>query len=509
MTRIINVAMNRVEGDLELKVALEGNRVVDAWTTGTMYRGFEQILIGRDALDGLLITPRICGICGTAHQYAAVAALETAFQCEVAPNGVRIRNLCLAAEEIQSDAKHTFLMFVLDLLNGTYRTRPWYEQAQAYFAPGQGRVYKEVVRQSRKPLEIVAIFGGQWPHSSYMLPGGVVTPSHGRRLIEGLGILDAYQRWYETTILGCSAERWLAIQSPADLDAWLDEKAEHWDSPAGLFIRISRDAGLARLGRGQGNLLSCGGYHDPVTWQPPFDRHQALRPAGFYNAATGLVAAFDHRAVAEHVRHSWFLDYDGGRHPWEGETIPDYQPGSDKYSWAKAPRYHNHVIETGPLAELVMAGDPLSVSLFKQMGSNAWLRQFIRLHRPVLTMQLMRRWLQELAANGREPNLIPAASTREGMGYGLINATRGGLGHWIQVANGKIERYQIVTPTAWNASPRDSEGRRGHWEESFVGTEIADVDNPVELGHIVRSHDACLVCTVHVLETDQRLVYPI
>ena len=124
-------------------------------------------------------------------------------------------------------------------------------------------------------------------------------------------------------------------------------------------------------------------------------------------------------------------------------------------------------------------------------------------------MQLMRQQLRELAANGSEPNLIPVPATREGTGYGLINAARGGLGHWVQIRDGKIERYQIITPTAWNASPRDSEGQRGHWEESFVGTEIADLANPVELGHIVRSHDACLVCTVHVLETDQRLVYPI
>ena len=64
-------------------------------------------------------------------------------------------------------------------------------------------------------------------------------------------------------------------------------------------------------------------------------------------------------------------------------------------------------------------------------------------------------------------------------------------------------------PTAWNGSPRDESGRRGHWEESFVGLELEDTDNPVELFHVVRSHDACLVCTVHFVTSgaDRRFTF--
>ncbi|MBI6546148.1 MAG: nickel-dependent hydrogenase large subunit, partial [Cyanobacteria bacterium NC_groundwater_1444_Ag_S-0.65um_54_12] len=336
MSRTIQVGLNRVEGDLEIKLEVAGNRIVDAWTSGTMYRGFEQILIGRSALDGLVITPRICGICGTAHQYAAVTALETAFNCAVAPNGTRVRNICLLAEEVQSDPKHVFLLFTPDLFNPKYRDEPWFAEALAYFEPLKGWVYKEVVKMTKTILEIVAIFGGQWPHSSYMLPGGVVTPPNPRKILESMAILDNYQRWYEKTILGCSSERWLAIKTLADLDVWLAERKEHHDSPAGLYIRVLRAIGLTELGRGKGNLLSFGVYNDPVTWQPPFTQHRHLRPSGFYSSATGKIAAFDHQAVTEHVKHSWYLDYEGGRHPWEGQTIPDYQVPSEKYSWAKA-----------------------------------------------------------------------------------------------------------------------------------------------------------------------------
>lgn len=85
----------------------------------------------------------------------------------------------------------------------------------------------------------------------------------------------------------------------------------------------------------------------------------------------------------------------------------------------------------------------------------------------------------------------------------MINAARGSLGHWVKIRDGTIENYQVITPTTWNGSPRDAAGRRGHWEESFIGLELKDLENPVELYHVVRSHDACLVCTVHFLRPDK------
>lgn len=86
-------------------------------------------------------------------------------------------------------------------------------------------------------------------------------------------------------------------------------------------------------------------------------------------------------------------------------------------------------------------------------------------------------------------------------------AARGALGHWVSIRDGVVEKYQIVTPTASNASPRDSSGQAGHWERSLVGVAVQDPDHPVEIGHIIRSHDPCLVCTIHMLETGQRVRY--
>jgi len=122
MARIdVNINLNRVEGDLEIALVLEDGVVAEARTVGTLYRGFEQIMVGRTPRDAMVITPRVCGICGTAHLYSAVLALEHAWQIPAPPNATRIRNLCLIAEGIQNDLRQTFLFFTPDFCNPRYQ----------------------------------------------------------------------------------------------------------------------------------------------------------------------------------------------------------------------------------------------------------------------------------------------------------------------------------------------------------------------------------------------------
>jgi hydrogenase large subunit len=460
-------------------------------------------------MDALVITPRVCGICGTAHLYTAVTAIETALQCPIAPNGTRVRNVCLWAEEVQSDARHAFLMFMIDLCKKRYATHPDYAQVIEAFEPFKGRVYRETVVETKKLLEIIALYGGQWPHSSHMVPGGVVSVPNRRNIVKALGIVDAYSRWYERTVLGCSMERWAQVRSLDELLAWLDESSAHRDSAMGLFVRVTRDLGMQRLGRGTGNMLSYGSGFDPELWQPPFGEQRCVRAAGYFDAKIGKIETLSHHKIEEHVTHSWFRDSGRPLHPWQGETVPRYEPGGERYSWAKAPRYAGNVVEVGCFPELFMAGDPLTQSIYHAEGTNVWGRQFSRLHRPTLTLPAMRRTLLELDKHFDDGYYTPPPDAAEGEGYGLVQAARGALGHWVQFHGGKITRYQIVTPTAWNASPRDGEHRRGHWEQSLIGTPVADEDDPLELGHVIRSHDACLVCTVHFLDTGRSVRYGI
>jgi len=489
--------LNRVEGDMEVRLELDGSTVTDAWCVGTMFRGFEQILAGRDPADALVIAPRICGICSTSQLYAATSALETAYGSPIAPNGTRIRNLCLMAESVLSDARHTFLMFAPDYCNQAYREHPLYPRVVELFEPPfKGRLARETVENTKRILAIVIAFGGQWPHSTYMMPGGVTCTLDESKLAECDAAIDAYAAWYEESVLGCTSEAWLQLQTAEDFDAWLEVPA-HRDGAAGVLSRFGRSIGLEELGKGTPHLLSTGCYYDPDRWQPPFRERPCLYDGGFYDGLRDTVEPFRHESVSEHLRFARFADPGSPRHPWESGTVPEDEPG-EAYSYAKATRYADHVVQLGPLADLVLAGDPLIASLFHAQGAGTWLRQFTRLHRPVATLQAMRETVTELRAHLDEPTFIRSEAKPDGDGFGAINAARGSLGHWVRIRDGKIANYQVITPTAWNGSPRDGDGRRGHWEESFVGLEIKDVDNPVELFHIVRSHDACLVCTVHV-----------
>jgi Ni,Fe-hydrogenase I large subunit len=502
--RTVQIDLNRVEGDLNFQLELENGRVAEARCVGSMYRGFEQIMVGRKPTDSLVITPRICGICGTAHLNAAVLALERIGRLPVPPNAVRIRNLCLMAETVQSDLRQSFLFFTADFCHPKYAARPFYEKALAAFQPFRGWVHRSALEHSRQVPAIIALFGGQWPHSSYMVPGGVTAPASERKILDGLSILGKLIRWFERSVIGTDLDAWLALQSGDQFFAWLEAKEAHAASAVGLFTRISREIGLHRVGFGTPHMLSYGAYGDP---EGSSGERGHLFKAGFLDGDTGEVEAFDQAEIAEHVRYSWFQPYPGGRHPFRGQTIPDYQPHSDRYTWCKAPRYRNKVVQTGPLAEALVDGEPLIGSLYRLEGGNAWLRQFARLRRTARLLLAMRETLRELAAHPDDPHILNPAEPDipDGEGFGLVTAARGALGHWVQVADGAIARYQVVTPTAWNASPKDSEGRRGHWESSLIGLTVDDPDDPLEIGHVIRSHDPCLVCTVHLLDTGGRL----
>lgn len=499
----LNIDLNRVEGDLELMLSVDDGIVTEARCVGTLYRGFEQILIGRSPRDALVISPRVCGICGTAHLYSGVLALEQIWQLAVPANATRIRDLCLMTENIQSDLRQTFLYFTPDFCNARYRSHPSYDELCAAFEPMRGAIYLETLKVTRELIGIVATFGGQWPHSSYMLPGGVTTPPNARRLLECRAAIDNTQQWYETRVIGAPLQEWLALDNAEDFFTWLEAPVRR-NGALALMSRFAREIELHRGGAGTPHMLSYGVGCRPAT----SDQETAcLLRSGFYNADSGCVEPLDHKQINEHVRYSWFRAYDGGRHPWQGETVPDYRPASERYTWAKAPRYGDRVTQTGPLPELLVGGDGLIRSLHAAEGGSAWLRQIARVRRATVLIAQVRRLLDELAADMDAPHFIAPLPEQEvdGQGYGLVMAARGALGHWVCVEDGVISRYQIVTPTAWNASPRDSSGQAGHWEQSLVGMKVEDPDNPVEIGHVIRSHDPCLVCTVHMLETGRRI----
>ena len=259
----INVPLNRVEGDLEIRAEIEDGMVTNAWSSGSMYRGFENLLIGRGALDGLVITPRVCGICTTSHLLAAVRALDMIAQVAPPPNALRIRNVTLMTEHLQSDIRHAFLMFAADFANPAYQNQALFADAVGRYAPFRGKTVIEVIRETKRLIEVIAILGGQWPHSSFMVPGGVTSIPSVADLLQCQLLLKQFRQWYEHRILGCTIERWLEVQSGAELDAWLEECDAHKSSDLGFFIQFARAIGLDRVGRGPGAFISFGSLDLP------------------------------------------------------------------------------------------------------------------------------------------------------------------------------------------------------------------------------------------------------
>jgi hydrogenase large subunit len=509
--------LGRVEGDLDVRVTIEDGVVTSAWTEAAMFRGFEIILKGKDPQAGLIVTPRICGICGGSHLYKACYALDTAWNTHVPPNATLIRNIAQACETLQSIPRYFYALFAIDLVNKNYAGSPMYDEAVRRFAPYVGTAYQKGVVLSIKPIEVYAIFGGQWPHSSFMVPGGVMSAPNLSDITRATAILNHWKdNWLEAEWLGCSVDRWLENKTWEDVLAWVDENESQRNSDLGFFIRYALEIGLDKYGAGCGNFIAPGTYLDPNLYENPTvdGRQDALiGRGGVY--ADGQYLPYDQMRVSEDVTHSF---YNGSRplHPWEGETSPiDPRSGrkAGKYSWAKSPRYDvpdlgRLPLEAGPLARRMAAAapdaaghqdsDPLFADIMAKLGPSVFVRQLARVHEGPKYFKWVMEWLSQIDLKGSF--YTKPEELESGKGWGATEAARGALQDWIVIENGKIENYQVITPTAWNIGPRDSEGTLGPIEQALVGTPIMDMEDPVELGHVARSFDSCLVCTVHAYD---------
>ena len=511
--------LGRVEGDLDVRVTIEDGVVTSAWTEAAMFRGFEIILKGKDPQAGLVVTPRICGICGGSHLYKACYALDTAWQTHVPENATLIRNIAQACETLQSIPRYFYALFAIDLVNKSYASSPMYDEAVRRFAPYVGTAYQKGVVLSGKPVEVYAIFGGQWPHSSFMVPGGVMSAPNLADITRATAILNHWKdNWLEKEWLGCSVDRWLEIKTWEDRLEWVEENEAQRNAGCGFFIRYALEIGLDKYGAGPGNFIAPGTYFDPSRYTDPTveGRQDALIGRGAIYA-DGQWHDYDQMRVAEDVSHS-FYSYEGSTllHPWEGQTNPldprtARQDG--KYSWAKSPRYDvpgvGYVpLEAGPLARRIAAAgpnaaahqdnDPLFKDMLDKIGPSVFTRQMARMHEAPKYFKWVMQWLGQIDLHGSfyaKPEELTS-----GKGWGATEAARGALQDWIVIEDGKIENYQVITPTAWNIGPRDAEGSVGPMEQALVGTPIADIEDPVELGHVARSYDSCLVCTVHAYD---------
>jgi Ni,Fe-hydrogenase I large subunit len=476
-SRLIVGPFNRVEGDLEVSLDISGGQVTEARVNAPLYRGFEQILLGRPASDALVIAPRICGICSVSQSVAAARALAGLGDAGIPPNGTLAVDLILAAENAADHLTHFMLFFTPDLARPCYESRAWFPAARMRFAAGDGACAKALVPARARFLHLMGLLAGKWPHSLALQPGGVTKAIDVGEKIRLLSIIAEFREALQTHLFADSLEAISALDGIEALDRWADAAPpDHGDFR--LFLHIARDLDFTRLGVGPGRFISSGsfGLFAPGRW------------------CQGHRSDFDPAQVTEDHTHAWMEG--ASLAPHSGQTIPSPdKPGA--YTWCKAPRLDGHASEVGALARQVIDGHPLARDLIgTRPGGSVHDRVVARLLELARLIPAMEDWVH--AIRPAEPFCAPPMTLRDGTSAGMVEAARGTLGHWLGLKTGHISTYQIVAPTTWNFSPRDAHGNPGPLEMALAGTPVQPGETtPIAVQHVVRSFDPCMVCTVH------------
>ena len=557
--RIVIDPITRIEGHLRVEIEVRDGKIVDAFSSGTMVRGFERILKGRDPRDAWAFAERACGVCTTVHALASVRTVEDALGITVPPNAELVRNLMFCAQYLQDHVVHFYHLHALDWVDvvSALKADPkktseiaqsisnWPKSSPKYFADVQRRIasfvqsgqlgifangywghaayklpaevnllgvahYLEALEWQKEIVKVHTIFGGKNPHPNYLV-GGVPCAVN----IDDANALNAERLAYVGELF-------------ADAVAFVNQ----------VYIPDLLYKDWGAIGGGLENYMSYGdlpvnGYGDPSHFK--FPRGVILKR----NLAEVLpVDGKNVEQVQEFISSSWY-EYSGGDatglHPWAGETNLkysgpkppyDYLDVTKKYSWLKTPRWKGHAMEVGPLARLLVAYasgreevkeavngvlkalDVPVGALFSTLGRTA--------ARGIET-QLIAGWSKEFYTqllvnikNGdtrmfNNARWDPDTWPEEAKGVGMSEAPRGALAHWIVIKDKKIDNYQLVVPSTWNASPRDAKGQRSAYEASLIGTPVADPEKPLEVLRTIHSFDPCLACAVHLY--DERGTY--
>lgn len=507
--------ITRIEGHLKIDVEIQDGKVVDAWSSGTMARGFEKLLEGKDPRDASYVTSRFCGVCYSVHQMASSYCLDSAFQANVPWGGELLRNLAMGAQYIYDHVLHFYTLSALDYLdvmaianytgkdkellavkdkivslvkrNDTFPLTPRYKPDEFCvndpdMVISAVKHYLDALKMHAMAKKMGAIFGGRAPHYQSIVVGGCTQYPDLNMVAKFRTMLDEQAKFVKEVYI-------------PDVMAF----------GTGPLLPLAT-AGIG--GCSYNNYLSYGSFR-----LKEGDKNQ-LFPAGVIknlDPANPKVEAFDQTKITESVKFAWYKEKDPV-HPYDGEQEFDLDKDMKKkeekrpYSFVKAPRYDGLPMEVGPQARMLVAQNPTLMDLVKKgVKPGAVARHAARAIETGIIVDACYTWLDELTTAMTKPNFKihdtehwdPPA---EGKGAGFYEAPRGALGHWIKIKDHKTERYQAVVPSTWNASPRCEEKHRGPYEESLIGTPVPDPENPINVVRIIRSFDPCLACAVHIID---------
>jgi hydrogenase large subunit len=562
--RVVVDPVTRIEGHLRIEAILnDSNHIGDAISSGTMWRGIEVILRGRDPRDAWAFCERICGVCTTVHALASVRCVENALDIRVPQNADIIRNIMFLTQMVQDHVIHFYHLHALDWVDivSALKADPDHTAALAQkvspsFPRASSGYFRDIAATLKKYVDSgqLGIFqNAYWGHPAYKLPpeANLMAVAHylealkWQKEIIKIHTIFGGKNPHPNYLVGGTAAA-ISMQSDnainmerlnyvKDLIAEATQIVEQMYIPDLLAV-ASFYPEWTQIGGGLGNYLVYGDI--PQNGINDISKFRFPRGA-ILNKNLGEVLPVDPAdatQVREEIAHSWY-EYSGGKdtlHPWEGETSPKYTgpkppykqlDENAKYSWLKAPRWKGNAMEVGPLARMLV-GYAGGHSDFKDVVNEALgalkipaTALFSTLGRTAargLETRLAVRWLMEeynhLIANLKAGDSTTADTSKwdpstwpaDVKGYGFTEAPRGALCHWIHIKDAKIANYQIVVPSTWNASPKDGKGQRGAYEAALLGTPMADPQRPVEILRTIHSFDPCLACASHVLSPDGR-----
>ncbi len=562
MSRIVVDPITRIEGHLRVEAEVDGGKITDAWSSCTMWRGIEKILNGRDPRDAWYFTQRICGVCTTVHAMASVRAVENALGIEPPLNAQLIRNLIQASQFVHDHVVHFYHLHALDWVDvvsaldaDPAATADLAQSISAY--PRSSPTYFAAVRDRLANFVSAGRLGpftnGYWGHPAYRLPpeGNLLAVSHyldalefQRKYVEIHAILGGKNPHLQTYLVGGMAvpidpnsQNAINAGTIGRLRGLLQEGLDFVTQAyiPDLLLVASFYEDWAGIGGGLGNYMSFGDF--PLgNKNPSMDPDNLFLPRGIVlGKDLGTVHPMAPTKIAEYISHSWYSYEEGddvALPPLEGETTPNYtgpEPPYEfldtdaKYSWLKSPRYDDTPVEVGPLARMLVAyasGHERVVELVDTVltklgvGAEALFSTLGRTAARGIETQVLAEYslalLDTLAANIAGGDLQihngelwdPKTWPDEASGFGMHEAPRGSLSHWVKIAGGKVASYQAVVPSTWNAGPRDANGRRGAYEAALLDTPMADPAQPLEILRTVHSFDPCMACAAHVLDKD-------
>ncbi len=537
--KVVIDPVTRIEGHLRVEVEVDEEGIVqEAYASGQLFRGIEIILKNRDPRDAGLLAGRICGVCTNSHFRAAISCVEDAYGLEVPKNAEIIRDLMAMALFIQDHVVHFYHLHSFDFVDVTsalnadvkltskeahkYSKKPFrnshahYEEvlkklqnfvkagklgpfSNAYWGhssyrltPEQNLVmlshYLEALKFQTNISKAIAIFGGKTPHPQSIVVGGITSVAdmlNPQRLNDYLFVIKEAKEFIDRAYL-----------------------------PDAKMLSIAyKDDIKAGIGRANGNFLSVGGYE--------FEGERRLFCNGvIYNHDFENIEDFNESNISEEVDRAWYKDNEVFYTDLNEDTSLKTQKNDDKYSWIKAPRYNGKVMETGPLARVLISYKKNNIliksfvdeflndtglellDLSTTVGRNAaraietgYICEYI--------FKLVSRLIQNIKYYDTDTwtKFDFESLQKNTNGRAFFEVPRGTLSHFINIKDQKIENFSVIAPTTWNATPKNYDGVRGAYEEALIGLKIEDTSKPLEVLRVLHSFDPCLACAVHIVDT--------